>query len=154
MERSSRWMPWSSLGTLKLAFNISSEEQGSHPDNLSVWVCWDKIWDVLACIQISRHFLKNSMPKYLTVHWPIQRFYWCWAIGLVFVSNPGNDHSLSNIPTLSVNYFTLICYYFSLCIAHILCLLNIIKSWGLYMQTKPSGYGGVTTWLVRVTCPD
>ena len=34
-KRSSGWLPWSSLGRLKLAFNISSDEQGSHPDDLS-----------------------------------------------------------------------------------------------------------------------
>ena len=37
-ERSSGWLPWSSLGTLKLTFNVSSDEQGSHPDDLSVSV--------------------------------------------------------------------------------------------------------------------
>ena len=31
-DRSSGWLPWSSLEMLKLAFNISSDKQGSHPD--------------------------------------------------------------------------------------------------------------------------
>ena len=35
-ETSSMWLPWSSLGTLKLAFNISSDRKGSHPGDLSV----------------------------------------------------------------------------------------------------------------------
>ena len=34
--RSSGWLFWSSLGTLKLALNVSSEDQGSHRDGLSV----------------------------------------------------------------------------------------------------------------------
>ena len=33
-EKSSGWLPWSSLGTLKLASKISSDDQGSHPDDL------------------------------------------------------------------------------------------------------------------------
>ena len=32
--------PRSSLGTLKLVFNISSDEQGNHPDGISVSVWW------------------------------------------------------------------------------------------------------------------
>ena len=32
MEKSSGWLPWSSLGMLKIAFNISSDSQGSHPE--------------------------------------------------------------------------------------------------------------------------
>ena len=35
-ELSSGWLPWSPLGTLKLAFNVSSEDQGSHSDDLPV----------------------------------------------------------------------------------------------------------------------
>ena len=31
-------LPWSSLGTLKLAFNVLSDEQSSHPDDLSISV--------------------------------------------------------------------------------------------------------------------
>ena len=38
MERLSGLLPWSSLGTLKLAFTVSSDDWGSHPDNLSVSV--------------------------------------------------------------------------------------------------------------------
>ena len=37
-ERSSGWLPWSSLGALKLAFNVSSDDKGSHPDVLSISV--------------------------------------------------------------------------------------------------------------------
>ena len=37
-ETSSGWLPWLSLGTLKLASNIFSDDQGSHPDDLSVSV--------------------------------------------------------------------------------------------------------------------
>ena len=33
---SSGWLPWSSLATLKLAFIVSSDDRGSHPDDLSV----------------------------------------------------------------------------------------------------------------------
>ena len=29
-----RWLPWSSLVTLKLVFNVSSDYQGSHPDDI------------------------------------------------------------------------------------------------------------------------
>ena len=37
-ERSSGWQPWYSLETLKLVFNVSSEYQGCHPDDLFVSV--------------------------------------------------------------------------------------------------------------------
>ena len=39
-EMSSGWLPWSSLGTLKLVFSVSSEDQGSHshPHDISVSV--------------------------------------------------------------------------------------------------------------------
>ena len=36
MERSSWWLHWSSLGLLKASFNIPSDDQGTHPDDLSV----------------------------------------------------------------------------------------------------------------------
>ena len=38
MEQSSGWLPWSSLSreTLKTSFIVSSDDQGSHPDDLSV----------------------------------------------------------------------------------------------------------------------
>ena len=39
MIRSSRWLPWSSLGTLKLVFNVPSDDQGSRPDDLSISLC-------------------------------------------------------------------------------------------------------------------
>ena len=35
-ERSSLWLPWTSWGTLKLAFNVSSDDQDSHPDDRSI----------------------------------------------------------------------------------------------------------------------
>ena len=35
--KSSGWLPWSSLWTLKLVFNVSSDDQGSHTDDLSVF---------------------------------------------------------------------------------------------------------------------
>ena len=31
--------PWSSFGTLKLAFNVSSDDQGNHQDDIFVLVC-------------------------------------------------------------------------------------------------------------------
>ena len=37
-ERSSGWQPWYSLETLKTSFNVSSEYQDCHPDDLSVSV--------------------------------------------------------------------------------------------------------------------
>ena len=37
-ERSSGWQLWYSLETLKTSFNVSSEYQGCHPDDLSVFV--------------------------------------------------------------------------------------------------------------------
>ena len=37
-ERSSGWLPLSRLGTLKLVFNVSSDDQGSHPDDLYISV--------------------------------------------------------------------------------------------------------------------
>ena len=37
-ERSPGWLPLSSLGTLKPAFNVPSDDQGSHPDDFSVSV--------------------------------------------------------------------------------------------------------------------
>ena len=37
-ERSSGWLPGSSLETLKLVFNVSNDDEGSHPDDLSVSV--------------------------------------------------------------------------------------------------------------------
>ena len=38
MERSSGWQPWYSLQMLKTSFNISSEYQGCHPEDLSISV--------------------------------------------------------------------------------------------------------------------
>ena len=38
MERSSGWLPWSSLKTLNASFNVPSDNQGSHPDDVSVSV--------------------------------------------------------------------------------------------------------------------
>ena len=38
-ERSSKWLSSSSLGTLKLVFSVSSNDQGSHPDDLCISVC-------------------------------------------------------------------------------------------------------------------
>ena len=46
MERSSEWLPWPSLGTLKTSFNVPSDDQGSHPDDLSVSV---KKWALRCC---------------------------------------------------------------------------------------------------------
>ena len=37
-ERSSRWLSWSSLETLKTSFNVPSVDNGSHSDDLSVSV--------------------------------------------------------------------------------------------------------------------
>ena len=38
-KKSSGWLPWSSLGKLKLAFSVSSEDQGSQPDfSISVYM--------------------------------------------------------------------------------------------------------------------
>ena len=42
-ERSSGWLPWSSLETLKASFNISMDDQGSHTDDISVSVS-NKLW--------------------------------------------------------------------------------------------------------------
>ena len=41
-ERSSEWLPWSTLGKLKLVFNVPSDDQGSHPGELffSVYELW------------------------------------------------------------------------------------------------------------------
>ena len=43
MERLSGWLPWSSLWTLKLVFNVSSDDQGSHPDDLIVSVVYNDL---------------------------------------------------------------------------------------------------------------
>ena len=43
-ERSSWWMPWSSLQTLKLAFNVSIYEQGSHRGDISIWENVCMLW--------------------------------------------------------------------------------------------------------------
>ena len=57
-EKSSGWLPWSSLGTLKLASKISSDDQGSHPDDLFLslisqvtsQVTWTQVtWLILEC---------------------------------------------------------------------------------------------------------
>ena len=37
-EMSSRWLPWWSLEILKTSFNVPSEDQGSYPDGLSIFV--------------------------------------------------------------------------------------------------------------------
>ena len=48
-ERSSRWQPWYSLETLKTSFNVSSEYQDCHPDDLCIsvfefsWGYWNVI---------------------------------------------------------------------------------------------------------------
>ena len=39
-QKSSEWLTWSSLGTLKLAFNVSCDDQGSHTDDLSFQREW------------------------------------------------------------------------------------------------------------------
>ena len=45
-KMSSGWLPWSSLETLKLVFNVSSDEQGSHPDDISVSVIYMMIYQI------------------------------------------------------------------------------------------------------------
>ena len=35
-ERSSRWLPGSSLGTLRRSFNAASDDKGGHPDDFSI----------------------------------------------------------------------------------------------------------------------
>ena len=46
MERSSEWLPWSSLVTLKLAFNVTGDDQGSQPDDLSASVHQNALFKV------------------------------------------------------------------------------------------------------------
>ena len=38
MDRSSGWLPWSSLETLKASFNVPSDNHDSHPNDLPVSV--------------------------------------------------------------------------------------------------------------------
>ena len=46
-DRSSGWLPWSSLETLKTCFIVSTDGQGSHSENFSIsvygWVPFEKI---------------------------------------------------------------------------------------------------------------
>ena len=39
-QKSSGWLPWSSLGTLKHVFNVPSDDQGSHPEDLNAFQWW------------------------------------------------------------------------------------------------------------------
>ena len=43
MERSPGWMLWASMRTLMFAVNVLSDKQGSHPDDLSIFVNGDVI---------------------------------------------------------------------------------------------------------------
>ena len=59
MEWFSGWLPWSSLGTLKLAFNISSDDQGSHPDDLSI-----SVFDILIVWDENHSSMKSTLPEF------------------------------------------------------------------------------------------
>ena len=43
-RRSSGWLPWPLLGTPRLAINISCNDQGSHPGDLSIFSGHDFHW--------------------------------------------------------------------------------------------------------------
>ena len=49
-RKPSGWLPLSSLGTLKLAFNVSSDDQGSHPDDFPEFVFTDLILQVMTWV--------------------------------------------------------------------------------------------------------
>ena len=79
MERSSGWLPLSSLETLKLDFNVFSDNQGSHPDDLFISVDyftgnWGRrnwrLW-VNESIESSRNFdlnkTKSSTTNYVQI---------------------------------------------------------------------------------------
>ena len=51
MKRLSVWLPWSSLGTLKFIFNVSSDEQDSRPDDFYVSVIARVVTDFMKSIE-------------------------------------------------------------------------------------------------------
>ena len=58
MERSSGWLPWSSLKTLKANFDVPSYDQGSHPDDLPVFFC---AWNLAGT--------ETVRPHWCSIHW-------------------------------------------------------------------------------------
>ena len=56
---------WSSLGTLKLAFNVPSDDLGSHPDDLSVSVMVLHKTFILPLLMLYKKFLPN--PEFITM---------------------------------------------------------------------------------------
>ena len=68
-ERSSEWQPWYSLETLKLVFNVSSEYQSCHPDDLSVsvYIC------VSSCLWVDTKGFVPSLPEWCMIFffWPL-----------------------------------------------------------------------------------
>ena len=62
IERWSGWLPWWSLETLKLAFNLPSDDQGSHPDHLSISVHELRSW-------VSHELTFVNVWRKLTMSW-------------------------------------------------------------------------------------
>ena len=65
-ERSSEWLPWSSLGTLKPVFDASSGDQGSHVDDLSVSV--NGSIGKMTCARLLYHTMTSSNIFRVTGH--------------------------------------------------------------------------------------
>ena len=66
-ERWSGRLPWSSLEKLKASFNVPSNNQGSHPDNLSVLVTW--LLDVMTYFCIIKPQWVNQFCHHCLTHW-------------------------------------------------------------------------------------
>ena len=75
-ERSSGWLPWPSLETLKLVFNVPSDDQGSQPGDLSVSVLFKSlqlIWrsgmpcPIFKWAAITWHVCEGTMIVVLTM---------------------------------------------------------------------------------------
>ena len=83
-ERSSGWQPWYSLETLKASFNVSSEYQGCHPEDISVCVCTD--------LNIRDHSVYVPIHCNAVSHW--MGAYTEWSLILV-----GHIHRVNSGPS-------------------------------------------------------
>ena len=75
-EGAAWWLPWSSPVTLKLSFNVPSDDHGSHPDDLfvSVMTSWCTI--VISNVQI---FHTSSRVLHTSLSQPqLRRRQCCW----------------------------------------------------------------------------
>ena len=108
-ERSSGWLPWSSLVTLKLAFNVYNDGQGNHPD-ISVSMNWwsDALTSkLMALVEWIYASFNASMILHQTVNWLISPWtkwppFWQTTYSIAFKKNENEripiQISLKSVP--------------------------------------------------------